>query len=134
MFKGPLSGVRQFLTIESPLKVMKNAFHFTLKAFFVLQIFAFLSWLFGYVEKRLDKKAMFNFKIYDVTDWTANNFNTHITQYLDKFFGQLIKYNMKNGFLEKSSRKWGRETSSKPFFVFRKSFMLSKNKWLAPYF
>ena len=33
-----------------PLKVMKNAFYFTLKALFVLQIFKFLSRLFGHVE------------------------------------------------------------------------------------
>ena len=29
--------------------------------------FKFLSWLFGHVEKRLDKKDKVNFKIYDVT-------------------------------------------------------------------
>ena len=39
-----------------------------LKALFVLDIFTFLSRVFGYVEKRLDKKAMVNYKIYDVTD------------------------------------------------------------------
>ena len=50
---------------------MKNVFYFMLKAFFVLGIFTFLSWSFGYVEKRVDKKAMVDFKIYDVTDWTA---------------------------------------------------------------
>ena len=38
----------------------------------------------GYIEKRLDKKAMVNFKIHEVTDWTRNNYNTHITQYLKK--------------------------------------------------
>ena len=48
--------------------LMKNAFHFMLKALFVLGIFTFLSGVFGYVEKRLDKKAMVNYKIYDVTD------------------------------------------------------------------
>ena len=48
--------------------MMKNAFHFMLKALFVLDIFTFLSRVFGYVEKRLDKKAMVNYKIYDVTD------------------------------------------------------------------
>ena len=64
---------------KSSLKMMKNAFYFTLKAFLVLQIFTFLSWVFGYVEKRLDKKAMFNFKIYDVTNWTIN-----IVRYLKK--------------------------------------------------
>ena len=32
-----------------------------LKALFVLEIFTFLSLLFGYVEKRLDKKTMVKF-------------------------------------------------------------------------
>ena len=52
--KGALSGLRQFLANESPLKLMKNAFYFTLKALFVPKIFKFLSLLFGHVEKRLD--------------------------------------------------------------------------------
>ena len=42
-FKGALSGLRQFLATGSRLKVMKNAFYFTLKALFVLKIFKFLS-------------------------------------------------------------------------------------------
>ena len=65
--------------------MMKNAFCFILKALFILEIFTFLRYLlFGYVEKRLDKKAMVNFKIYDVADWATNNYNTHITQYVTK--------------------------------------------------
>ena len=36
---------------EGPLKLMKNAFYFTLKALFVLKIFKFLSRLFGHLEK-----------------------------------------------------------------------------------
>ena len=54
-----------------------------LKTLFVLEIFKFLSWIFGYVEKRLDKKVKVNFKIYDVTDWT-NNYNTNIIEYHKK--------------------------------------------------
>ena len=42
-FKGALSGLRQFLATESPLKMMKNAFYFTSKALFVLKIFKLLS-------------------------------------------------------------------------------------------
>ena len=42
-FKGTLSGLRQILAIESPLKMMKIAFNFALKARFVLKIFKFLS-------------------------------------------------------------------------------------------
>ena len=52
--KGALSSLIQFLASESPLKKMKNVFHFTLKALFVLKIFKFLSCLFGHVGKRLD--------------------------------------------------------------------------------
>ena len=36
---------------DSPLKMIKNAFYFILKALFVLKIFKFLSWHFGHVEK-----------------------------------------------------------------------------------
>ena len=54
MFKVALSSLRQFLAIESSLKMMKNAFYFTLKALFVFKIFKFLSCLFGLVKKRLE--------------------------------------------------------------------------------
>ena len=54
VFKGALSGLRQLLATESPLKMMKNAFYFTLKALFVLKIFKFLSSIFGHVEKPHD--------------------------------------------------------------------------------
>ena len=37
---------------------MKNGFNFMLKALFVLNILTFLSWLFGYVEKQLEKEGM----------------------------------------------------------------------------
>ena len=40
-----------FVSFESPLKKMKNAFYFIIKTLFVLQIFKFLSWLFSNVEK-----------------------------------------------------------------------------------
>ena len=62
--------------------MMKNAFYFMFKTRFLLEKFEFLSRLFGYVEKQLDKVAKVNFKIYDITDWTANNYNTHFGQYL----------------------------------------------------
>ena len=37
--------------IENPLKMMKNAFYFILKALFVLKLFKFLSRLVGHVGK-----------------------------------------------------------------------------------
>ena len=42
-FTDAISGLRQFLTIDSPLKMMKNAFYFSSKALFVLKIFKLLS-------------------------------------------------------------------------------------------
>ena len=41
--KGALSGLIHFFPIESPLKMMKNAFYFTSETYFVLKIFKFLS-------------------------------------------------------------------------------------------
>ena len=62
---------------------MKNVFYFIWNVFLVFEIFKILSFL-DHVGKRLDKKAKGYFKIYDVTDSTANNFNTHNAQYLKK--------------------------------------------------
>ena len=46
--------------------MIKNHFHFTLKAIFILKTIKFLSWLFANVGKWRNKKAKVNFKIYDV--------------------------------------------------------------------
>ena len=59
--------------------MMKNAFHFLLKALFVLEIFTFCHG-FWFLEKRLDKKAMVNCKSYDVIEWTTNNYNAQNAQ------------------------------------------------------
>ena len=55
------ASLRQSVTTESFLKMMKNVFYFMLKALFFLEIFTFLFWFFGYVEKQLDKKGKVNF-------------------------------------------------------------------------
>ena len=63
---------------------MKNTFLFHVKSSFRswdIYIFALDFWL---CKKWLDKKGMINFKICYVTNWTTNNNNTHITQYLKK--------------------------------------------------
>ena len=60
---------------------MKNILYLTLKALFILEIFIFLFWVLGYVEKRLDKNTMVSFKIHDVTDAT-NSSKKHFAQYL----------------------------------------------------
>ena len=58
--------------------MMKNAFYFILKAFYVLKIFKFLSFWTCRKNGLIRKKV--NFKNYDVTGWLTNNFNTHIFQ------------------------------------------------------
>ena len=63
---------------------MMKCFLFHVKSSFRSQDIKFLSWLFGYVAKQLDKKRKFNVKFYDVTAWLTNNCNTHIAQYLEK--------------------------------------------------
>ena len=67
-FKGPILGVRKILTTETTLKMMKNVFYFMTKALSILEILIFLSWLFGYEEKRFDEETNVNFKIYGNAD------------------------------------------------------------------
>ena len=45
-------------------------------------------------------------------------------------FFQVIEYNKRNIFLQNSCRKWGRETSSRPSFVFKKAFYEVKENGL----
>ena len=101
---------------------MKNTFGFTSKGLFVLKIFKFLSWLFGHLAKRLDKKDKVNFKFYDVTAWLINNCNIHIFPNISRSkgnqtmkFSQLIDFNMRNIFLEISYKKYGGGTCPRPF-------------------
>ena len=68
-FKGALSGLKQFLAVESPLQMMNKALYFMFKALFVLWMFKFLIF---------DQKDKVNFKICEVTLWETNNCNTHI--------------------------------------------------------
>ena len=44
-------------------------------------------------------------------------------------YGQSIEYNKRNTFLQNLCRKWGRETSSRPRFVFWNCWIWSKSKW-----
>ena len=43
-------------------------------------------------------------------------------------FGQLIEYNKINIFLQKLCRKWGKETSSRPIFIYWKSLIWGESK------
>ena len=115
--KGALSGLRQLLAIESPLKMMTNAFYFTSKSLFVLKIFKLLSWFFGHVAKRLDWKNKVNFKFYGVIGWLTNILPNILKSKGNQTmtFGQLIEYNMRTIFLGKPSTKCDGEISPRPF-------------------
>ena len=81
-----------------------------------------MSWLLGHAEKRLDSKDNVNSKIYDVTAWLTNNWNTFTAQYLRSKGDQtmrschLIKYNKINIFLQKLCTRCGGETFHRPLF------------------
>ena len=68
----------------NPLKMMKNAFYFNLKALFVLKVFKFWPDFSDHARKRLDKKAKVNFQIYGASYLETNNYNTHIAEYFKK--------------------------------------------------
>ena len=108
--KGALSGRRQFLEIESPLKMMKNVFFFTSKALFILKILIFVSWGFGNVAKQLYLKNKVNLKFYDVTAWLTvvihilpNISRSKVNQAMK--FVQLIEYNIRKHFSWKVMHK-----------------------------
>ena len=63
---------------------------------------------------------MVNFNIYDATNWTTNTYNKYISRSKGNQamkFGQFTKYSVKDIFTQKSCRKWGKETSSRPLFI-----------------
>ena len=49
-------------------------------------------------------------------------------------FGQMIEDNKRNSFLQKLCGKWGRETNSRPLFIFRKSLKWGESRWSAVWF
>ena len=55
----------------------RNSFKNDAKCFEFLRYLSFCPDFCGHAGKRLDKKAKVDFKIYDIIDWIANNYNTH---------------------------------------------------------
>ena len=109
-FKGALSSLRQFLATESSLKVMKNAFYSTLEVF---SFSRYLNFCLGILVigkndpikmVRLLSKFM---KSQPEKQTTAIHILSNISRSkCDEVmkFGQLIEYNMRNIFLEKSTQ------------------------------
>ena len=127
--KDSLSGLKQFMTTEILLKMMKNAFYFMLKTHFVLEIFKYLSWLFVYSEKQLRRLKLIS-KFLTPTDWTANSYNTNIAQYLKKKrqtrgkkFGRLVKYNVTNSFFGNHAEIEARRLGLGVFLIFKTLYL-----------
>ena len=80
----PSKKIALFASVKGLLKMMIDFFYFILKTVFVLQIFRFLSWLFGHLEKTSRLETRLISKLYDVTTWLTNNNKTHIPQQLKK--------------------------------------------------
>ena len=72
--------------------MMNNAFYFISKDIFVLEIFKFCPDLFVHAGRRLDKKGGVNFKIYDVTTWKTNIYNTQIARFPKSKSNQAMKF------------------------------------------
>ena len=96
--------------IESPLKLMKNAFYFILKAYFVLKIYKFLSRLFGHVGKTARLRITITSKfmtsrpgLQTIAILVLPNISQSKGNQTMKF-RQLIEYNKRNIFLQKSCR------------------------------
>ena len=111
---------------NDPPKMMKNAFYFFLKAFFVLKIFKFLYRLFGHAERvirkiRLILKFMTSQFAWQTTTIHILPNTSPIQDKQTMKFGQLVEYNKRNTLLQKSCRKWGKKTSPRPLFVFKKA-------------
>ena len=92
----------------------------------ILKILKFLSWIFGRVGKQFDKKAQFNFKIYDVANWETNNYKYIYTYWpISQEVKAMRKINLFNWyniiFFQNRYRKWERETNYRRLLVFKKA-------------
>ena len=108
------------MATKSLLKIMKNIFLFHFKSTFRSEGIELFVLPFGHAEKRLDEKGYFK------NSWHRNlgnkQFQTHALPNIltskgnqTMKFGQLIEYNMRNVFLEKSHTKCGGKTISITF-------------------
>ena len=111
--------LRSDLHVPKKCFICFSPFHFILKALFILRIFKFLDWIFGYLEKTtwLERSDYFQ------NLWRQNLVNKQLQYYP---ISQVVKATRneirsidriqqeKHFFFQKSCRKWGRETSFRP--------------------
>ena len=127
--KGTLSGLRQYLAAESPLKMMKNALYSRQKVF---SFSRYLSFCFEFFNGLIRKIRLISNFMASHPEWKT--IVIHIMTIIWRIkgnqtitFGQLIGYNLRNIFLEKPYTKFGGETSPRPFFE-KLKFTISLNQ------
>ena len=135
----PCKKVCVICLIKSPLKRMKSAFLFYGKSSFRsqdIEIFVKTFWLCrknGLVRKiTLPSKFMTSqLSLQAIVIHVLANI-THSKDNQTMKFGHLIEYNKINIFLQELCRKLGRETSSRPLFIFMKKLNIKLNN-VMPY-
>ena len=105
------------------LKIIKNAFYF--------MFFPFSLRKNGLIRRiRLISKFMTSQPGYNTTIIIHTLPNISQSKGNQKIkLGKAKEHNKRNIFFQKSFRKWGKETSSRPLSLFQKSFIWCKNKW-----
>ena len=116
-FKDVFSGLRQYLTKESPFK---KAFYFTLKTLFILKMFKPFVMSFRSCKKtaRLERPMSKFMASQPGKQTTAMHILPNILRSKGnqiKKLGQLMEYSMRNIYLEKSYTKYAGETIPEPF-------------------
>ena len=113
-----------FASMKPQIQMMKNYFYFI---FLFSRKFKFLSWLFSYVEKngliwniRLISNKLSHNLVKKQLQYTYFPISHEVKGNQIMKFGQLKENHKKNILLQKSCRKWGRETISRPLFVLKK--------------
>ena len=122
---------------ESSLKIVKNPFYFIFNYFCYQNIYTFVLTFWSYRKSgvirntRLISKFMTSQPCQQTITILIlpNIFQSKSNQIVK--LSQLIEYNKRHNFLRILCRKWGREISSTPLFVFLKSFIGDNSKWFA---
>ena len=99
---------------ESLLKMMNNAFYFILKALLVTKL-TFCLDFYGHAWKRQRYISKFMTSQTETQTVTINILPDISKTLSISKFDQFIEYYVRNIFLQKSCREWGRESSSKLF-------------------
>ena len=117
---------------ENLLKMIKNIFYFNFNFFLFSRYLKFCADRFSHVVKQLDGKAIRLILKFMMSSTVKQTITIHIFSNISRCkdnqtmkFGELIEYNVRNIFLQKSCKKWDL------FLFFLISFIWRKSKWSA---